>query len=330
MGGLGRHKRPRAVALPQRIGDDAMASAASTGLGVRIWIAGLATFMTACAAQPPVCKIRPEAEVPIKLVNDAVSVEGSINGAQVVMQIDTGANGIASLSRAAADRLGLIRSAQKPTTVEAVGGRVDVGSIEPVPLTIGALTTPFRIGSTLDDWQPKAGTVTFDGLLGADFLSYFDVDFDFPAGRMTLYDVHGCGGDFLPWTKPYSAIHMDRAYADIATILIEIDGKKFTAIVDTGATVSGLTESGAVRLGLTPKSLASEREIQLSGFGGKQAAAHLHRFGEVKIGDRRLTDVTMPVAATTSQFADAWVGLDFLRHERMWISYSTSTLFLEN
>ncbi len=158
---------------------------------MRIWIAALATFVTACVADPPVCQVKLATEVPIKLTKNTVSVEGKINGVPVLLLIDTGANGIASLSKTAVDRLGLLRSAQKPTSVETVAGDVDIGSIEPVSLTVGEITTPFRLSGTLDDWQPKAGEVTFDGLLGADFLSYFDADFDFPAGRCAFTTCTG-------------------------------------------------------------------------------------------------------------------------------------------
>ncbi len=122
---------------------------------------------------------------------------------------------------------------------------------------------------------------------------------------------------------------MARANTDIATILIEIDGKTLNAIVDTGAAFSGLNEGGAKRLGLSSASLASGREVKVTGFGGKQTSAHLHRFDDVEIADRHMTGTTLPVLATSAKYQDAWVGLDFLRNRRIWISYSASKLFVE-
>ena len=62
-------------------------------------------------------------------------------------------------------------------------------------------------------WRHCRGTMVggrqIDGLLGRDFLSLFDLDLDFPRQTLTLYDVHGCTGRFLPWTEPYLSVAVD-------------------------------------------------------------------------------------------------------------------------
>ena len=45
----------------------------------------------------------------------------------------------------------------------------------------------------------QSAVATASGLIGADWLRDFDVEFDLRRRRVTLYRVAGCGGDYVPW-----------------------------------------------------------------------------------------------------------------------------------
>ena len=98
------------------------------------------------------------------------------------------------------------------------------------------------------------------GLLGADFLSPYDLDLDIPAGRLTLYSVAGCAGRFLPWTGPYAALPAWRPVRNVMTLAMQVGGKTLQAELDSGrlvlprrstkmrrAPVAGSACSGAAR-----------------------------------------------------------------------------------
>jgi predicted aspartyl protease len=75
----------------------------------------------------------------------------------------------------------------------------------------------------------------FDGLIGADFFYYFDLDFDMAHAKLNLVSPERCKGKAVYWTKgDYAAIPFD--YKDRKIVLtVTVDGKEVKAILDTGA-----------------------------------------------------------------------------------------------
>ena len=82
----------------------------------------------------------------------------------------------------------------------------------------------------VSDWYGMS-----DGLLGADFLYYFDLDFDFAKARLRLVSPEHCKGKVVYWTKgDYGTVPFE--YKDRKIRLnIRLDGKDVVAYLDTGA-----------------------------------------------------------------------------------------------
>lgn len=94
----------------------------------------------------------------------------------------------------------------------------------------------------------KRSVPEFDGLLGADFLYYLDLDLDFAKAKFNLVSPDRCKGKAVYWTRgDYGVIPFD--YKDRWIQLpVELDGKKVKAIIDTGAsnTVMSLDKAAAM------------------------------------------------------------------------------------
>lgn len=81
----------------------------------------------------------------------------------------------------------------------------------------------------------QAAGQEFDGLLGADFLYYFDLDFDFVHAKLNLISPDRCKGKAVYWTKgDYAAIPFDYKDRHIQ-FTVTLDGKEVKALLDTGA-----------------------------------------------------------------------------------------------
>ena len=64
----------------------------------------------------------------------------------------------------------------------------------------------------------KPGGRSSPGTIGADLLSRYDVEFDFPAKRLNLYRVQNCKQDspeFKPWSIPYDAVPLKASFKKI-------------------------------------------------------------------------------------------------------------------
>jgi predicted aspartyl protease len=283
---------------------------------------------SACATIPATCQIEKEAEIPIEVVGRVLTVEVSINDRPAVVQIDTGANGVVTVTKAAAERLGLSEMAGARHDSMTVGGPVELALIAPTPISLGGLSTPVRVGAVVDGWAPKAHVTPLDGILGAGLLAYFDVDLDVPARRMTLYSTRDCSGAFIPWTEPYVGVPAQRVHAEMLAVPVELDGKRFDAVIDTGAMKTGVAESAVERRGLGAAPRSDEPTATYSGFGGTAVTAHSHLFRSVKIGDSVFTDIKLPILRTAEPGDDMLLGLDFVRRQRVWLAYGSSQVFL--
>ncbi len=123
------------------------------------------------------------------------------------MIVDTGA-ATTLLGAKAADDLNLKVDPSAPPPKPVLGSgrprRCFISTSSPPVLGFGDLVFHNRsmVVASLDFGRsPEADAV---GILGDDILSGYDVEFDFPDGRLTLYDEFACSDVFLPWTGAIS------------------------------------------------------------------------------------------------------------------------------
>jgi predicted aspartyl protease len=294
-------------------------------------IACLLLCLAGCAApdppQPTVCTIEKVADLPTRLVRGAVLVPAAINQTAVQMEVDTGASK-SSVTPDIAIKLGLPPDATRRTNVFGVGGIV---------LNTNTLEQSFEVGRQL--WPDQSFVTTplarafhedppVAGLLGANYLSNFDVELDVPEGRMTLWQARNCAGDFAFRGVPHWRMPLRRYTPARMAATVTIDGQPVSALIDWGAGATVLNDAVAARLGITPEMLQADPAGHGNGTDRNEIEFHVHRFSEIRVGRGLFRQVHIEVAAIHARDVDMLLGLDYARTRHLWLSYATDQLFV--
>ena len=269
-------------------------------------------------------------------------VDGAINGQKIGVLLDTGA-AVTLIRRSAATKLGLPLSPLRgnrqldATRLYGVGGEVR---------TDGAYVEELRIADAVrKDWMAiVAGEEEIEAdvslLLGYEFFHQLDVEFDLPHKAVRLFDPKGCKNARLAyWTKEPLSVPLEGGKTLQFTVMI--NGKRLLAELDTGASVTMLSQEGATILGLSPQTPG----VSPGGCLGSRKngidtwIAQLESFA---IGDERIKNPKL-------RFADLWrnmtyeqtasnlrarmqpsevlLGADFLHSHRVYVAHSQDKLY---
>ena len=277
------------------------------------------------------CRVEPRASVPVTVSDNQPVVAVALNGQDTPLLLDTGA-GRSLLTAAAVQRAGLPLDEWVSTPLRGAGNRLeDRRNVMLRSMALGGLALQRRgLAQSISlpvTAQRLDASGRIAGLLGADMLSRYDLDLDFPGGRMTLYAVTGCAGRFIPWNTPYDTIAARPLPDDGILVPVLIDGHALDAQLDTGSEVSLIDARGLHRLGLTPEAIAHEPATQGLGIGGA-FLEHRHQFAELRIGTLRIAAPAIRVAALPRPSVDMLLGMDVLGSRRIWISYATAQVFI--
>jgi hypothetical protein len=158
------------------------------------------------------CQLKLEATLPMTKVLSHYTVPVDIDGHSYPMMVDSGAERT-TLEPGIADALHLAVDSDHATTTTGVGGSVGheypriipslkIGSSEWIDLRVLAVSS----GAVAPEAQASAPV----GILGANVLSRYDVEFDFPGRTLSLYSASGCMGHFAPWQGDYQAYSADK------------------------------------------------------------------------------------------------------------------------
>jgi predicted aspartyl protease len=294
----------------------------------------LAVALSACATDqssetvtPETCTVDRVAEVPVRILGGAIAVAAKINRYPVQMLLDTGASG-SMLDQLMVEGLGLPDDPHRQTNVHSIGGEV---------LSRNAMIQSFEIGG--QEWQSMSLATsrlptTFQteppvaGILGGDRLSSFDVELDIPHGRMTLWNVRHCTGDFVRWDLPHYTVPLTRRAQNRMVAEIEIDGHPVAALIDWGARTSSMTEDTATQLGVTPERLEKDRSETIRGTDRNDIKVRLHSFDAVRIGGEVIHHAVIRVGGLHLGDVNMLLGADYARSRRIWLSYATRQMFV--
>jgi predicted aspartyl protease len=272
------------------------------------------------------CGTKRIGEITVGTVNNAPAVTLVANGAAVTLLLDTGA-GRTILTPQAAQRIG----AQPPRIefdrrMRGIAGALPTREVELRSFTIAGVAIPWRRIAVA---SITTASVTLDGLLGADVLSYFDVDFDLAHNRIALYEQQSCPVAAPDWPQPYVGIRTGRSANDYLFFPVQLNGRGIGAIVDTGAPRTAISTKTALALGVTEAALAQDRSIRIRGSAGEQLTARIHRFAQLEVGGEITRSPEIIVIDLNLPDADLVLGVDFLRTRRIWFSYGSRQIFLK-
>ncbi len=274
------------------------------------------------------CRVQQRAQVPIERAGGLLLVTAVINGTPADFVVDTGAER-SVIGLAAADRLHVARDEWVSTDIQGVGGRDRRRLGRPQSFSLGGVA--LRRHTVAEDNSIVVGPIPdaiegrpIAGLLGEDFLSAFDVDVDPAAATLTLFDVAGCSGRFLPWTGQYQALAAWRPVRNILALPVRVGGTPLEAELDSGAANTVITLPGMLALGLAAGGGDSAR-----GFGTGRVAARNQHFAAMQVGTLPASPADLVVAPIhTLRSIGMLLGADWLSGRHVWISWATNQVFV--
>lgn len=161
----------------------------------------------------------------------------------------------------------------------------------------------------------------YDGLFGEDFLSSYDLDFDFANGKLKFIKTENCTDGVVYWTKgghgevPFSFSHHD------IELQVVLDGKPVKALLNTGAnaTVMNLERASSL-FGLNAGKFPGGRGMQ--------------KFETLSIGDVTVNNPVVLLASTKvfpgmgGSELPMIVGMNVLRKLHVYISHKQHMIYI--
>lgn len=182
-------------------------------------------------------------------------------------------------------------------------------------------------GYTLHDIQfIVGGTDTGQvGLLGQNFLSIGDVEYDLRHGVVRLLRSDGCKVDDLaywPSSNPVTSISIDKhTLQHNRTIgVVSLNGVKLRALFDTGAPDSVLTLAAAKKAGVTPMSPGVVAGGMSTGIGSRSIRTWNATFNRLEIGGESIPNPKIRFSEAELRDADMLIGLDFFLAHHIYVA----------
>ena len=280
-------------------------------------------LLAACAGPrpPPVCEVKQVADIPLGAERGFLSADATIDDKPVTLLVDTGAEAT-MVTPAALARLHLGADPHRRTTLHGVGGAVVSQNALLQSFGLGGLVLLDQSAAVAPLPVTQGVALHASGLLGADWLSAFDVEIDLPQRRMRLYQVHDCSGDYVPWSGARVSSAVQLYGRGLVLLPATLDGSEVRALLDTGANRSALGEAAADQIGLTATALTRDPVSQSVGVDGAISATREHRFDTLRVAGLRTSGLVVSISPLRLGIADLLLGADWLAHVRVWISYA--------
>ena len=268
-------------------------------------------------------------EIPVTMIGSRAVAKIGINGQQVPMTIDSGAF-FSSLTPAAAEQLKLKRR-ELPVGLEIKGltGMVEdpyLTVVDKVTLSDGEIPrVEFLVGGN----EIGAGTM---GLLGRNFLSMADIEYDLAHGMIRLIFPKGdCKEDqYAYWAGKQPVVELQllrdarNSKRPALRARARVNDHDLFVLFDTGAS-SLLSLSAASRAGITQDQMKPAG--QMGGMGTGRVDAWIAPLKRFALGGESVTDVRMRIAEFPDGDFDMLLGIDFFLAHRIYVSKSLRRMY---
>lgn len=275
------------------------------------------------------CKYFPIAELPLSYTGPALQIttEGAIDGVAGPMLVDTGAS-FSSLTRTATERRGLGLGTSGSYAV-GVGGVSRLYQLRVREFAVGPVKTRGFMSVIGDTGSPPA----FDAIIGASFLLQTDVELQLAEKKMRFLRSQGCDADsFLGyWDGDIFVIPFERQDNKSSNphFIVEVNGAKIEAIIDTGAVNTVMSSRGARKAGLGFGAAGDVKLGNASGVGRDRAPVWGAK-ARLKIGGETVENAEIGIIDDDSRESgyDLVLGDDFLRAHRVLFAMSQKKLYI--
>lgn len=277
---------------------------------------------------PQRCMYVHVATVPVRYAgsNLGITMEGRINGTPATLLVDTGAQAI-SLTPTGTERLGLpLRDIGR--RVQGVGGDAQLYSTRVDDFSAGPAQAGGGYMRVIGDFGSPP---SFDAIAGASFLLQTDLELSLATKELRFFRPSNCKGAFLAYWDP-AAIEIPflRSWQPDRSpeFIVQLNGKKLRAIIDSGADTTVVTLAAARRAGLELDAPGVERTGHVSGIGDERVARWSTRFETLQLGGEIIRNAHVGVIDANLLGIDLLLGADFLRAHRVLFAMSQRKLYI--
>jgi len=299
---------------------------------------GIRTLAAVCAAimglgwdAPALadCKLVKVADLPVTMHGHQPIITAKVNGQEAHFIVDTGAFWN-SMTPGFAAKYGLsLGPAPFGMELQGVGGttlNISLGTAQDFTFA-GVVLHHIQFIVTDKGFGGQAG------LIGQNFLSRFDVEYDFANGVIRLFKPEGCEqADLAYWVPPsqaYGITKMEARDPGEPTIMstAQINGQRIRVALDTGAYNSVLSLPAAARAGVHP----DDPGVVAAGLG-QGVTQHsytrywLAPFSSFEIGGEEIKNFKLAIEDMKLDF-DMLVGADFFLAHRVLVSNSQHKVY---
>ena len=269
------------------------------------------------------CRIERVADLPILPEAHLPAVRAMLEGEPVVFYIDTGA-ALSTLTQSTADHFGFRGASALRMRMAGIGGLVEAPVVIVRRLDLGHGVARDIAMPVVGNLGPPVQGLPVAGLFGADFLSNYDVDLDLPGHHFALYDLRRCPGAIQPLDASAFQIPFSLENTRI-DLKVRLNSHPVDAALDSGAMGTLITQDDAAQAGVTRQALDLDPSGIAVGIDEARLRTRRHRFETLEIGDETMRNYRFAVADTDLTL----IGDDFLRANRIWISYSHRQVFVQ-
>jgi len=239
--------------------------------------------LSAAWADDDTCPLKRVAQLETRITDDRLQIKVQVNDQDLWMEVSP-ATPISLISSRMADRLKLSLRDITGAVVIGSNGRHVQNYTRAKTLTLSGMTAnnvQFLVMPPPTAAPGSKAEEEFQGGLGAEFLSRFDVDFDLPHGKIALFSKSHCPGRVAYWTSDYVAIPFKLDNNNHIWFPTQLDGHEFRTLFDTSSEYTSLsTQAARSVFDLDPAGAG----LPPDGVEERGMPYHLHRFDAFDIG----------------------------------------------
>jgi predicted aspartyl protease len=300
------------------------------GFGVA-WVAGL-SLLSGCAVPPATCPLQIAADFPVTFLHGGAAVVTiHIDHRDFRMLVDSGSTD-SYLTMAAYQRLsGDVRSeARIESYSTGLGGTTQENFAFSEDADLGGAVLKGQMFLVNERILPSGRDgKQADGILGNDILHQFNVAYDFPDRRITLFYLQHCAIGETPWAGNYDTEAITENHETLTqTIPYSIDGQTLAMILDSGANVTLVKRSALADHHVIAAAAPAGAAVGLMGSGQHGFIAARERFDSIDVGAESFANAWLLVSnGEEPEMADGLLGDDYLRRHRVFIETDAETAY---